>query len=97
MGRDDALPLGVGMISRGEGAMVVAQFGLTMGVMSQPVYGVVVLMAVATTLIAPPMIKFAFKKDAREVRHDRGQVALEVQTERQEIGDDHYARGAALD
>jgi Kef-type K+ transport system membrane component KefB len=60
MGRTEALRIGVGMIPRGEVTMVVAQLGLTMGVITQNVFGVVVLVAVATTLVAPPLIKAAF-------------------------------------
>jgi Kef-type K+ transport system membrane component KefB len=40
--------------------MVVAQLGLAMGVISQSIYGVVVFMAVASTLVAPPLLKMAF-------------------------------------
>jgi Kef-type K+ transport system membrane component KefB len=60
MGRLNALRTGVGMIPRGEVTMLVAQLGLTLGAVSQPVFGAVVLAAVATTLIAPPLIKVAF-------------------------------------
>jgi len=60
MGKTDAVRIGVGMIPRGEVGMVVAQIGLTTGVLSQGVYGVVVFMAAATTLIAPPLLKVAF-------------------------------------
>ena len=60
LGKVDAIRIGVGMIPRGEVGMVVAQLGLTMGVLSQPVYGVVVFMAVASTIVAPPLLKIAF-------------------------------------
>lgn len=60
LGKADAFKIGVGMIPRGEVGMVVAQIGLTMGVISQNIYGVVVFMAVATTLVAPPLLKIAF-------------------------------------
>lgn len=73
LGKADALRIGVGMIPRGEVGMVVAQLGLTMGVISRPVYGVVVFMAVATTVVAPPLLKFTFSgvapKDAVEEFH----------------------------
>ena len=59
-GRKDALRIGVGMIPRGEVGMVVAQVGLGLGVIAQNVYGVAVFMAVATTMIAPPLLKLAF-------------------------------------
>jgi Kef-type K+ transport system membrane component KefB len=61
MGRTDAVRVGVGMIPRGEVGMVVAQIGLNMGVMAHSVYGTIVFMSVATTLIAPPLLKLAFR------------------------------------
>jgi Kef-type K+ transport system membrane component KefB len=61
LGRPDMLRVGVGMIPRGEVGMVVAQIGLNMGVIEKPVYAVVVFMAIATTLVAPPMLKYAYR------------------------------------
>ena len=49
------------MMPRGEVGMVVAQIGLAMGVISQPIYGVVVFMAVATTIVAPPLLNLAYR------------------------------------
>ena len=79
MGRRDALRVGVGMIPRGEVGMVVAQIGLRMGVMAEAVYGIIVFMSVATTLIAPPLLKLAFRgeeaADGRRRGHDPARVA----------------------
>lgn len=61
LGRADALRVGVGMIPRGEVGMVVAQIGFSSGMIEQSVYGVVVFMSVATTIVAPPLINIAFK------------------------------------
>lgn len=61
MGFPDALRVGCGMVPRGEVGMVVAQIGLGLGVISAGVYGVVVAMAVATTLIAPPLLNLAYR------------------------------------
>jgi Kef-type K+ transport system membrane component KefB len=61
MGRADAVRVGVGMVPRGEVGMVVAQIGLKMGVMAASVYGIIVFMSVATTLVAPPLLKLAFR------------------------------------
>ncbi len=61
LGRTDAVRIGVGMVPRGEVGLVVAQIGMTMGVIAQHVYGVVVFMAVATTLVAPPLLAVAFR------------------------------------
>lgn len=57
----DAVRIGVGMVPRGEVGMVVAQIGLGLGVVSQPIYGVVVFMAVMTTVVAPPMLNWAYR------------------------------------
>ncbi len=59
LGKADALRIGVGMIPRGEVGMVVAQIGLGFGILSRSSYGVVVFMSVATTLIAPSLLKIA--------------------------------------
>jgi len=64
MGRRDALQVGCGMVPRSEVGMVAAQLGLTLGVMSQPVYGVIVGMAVATTILTPALLKFAYREPA---------------------------------
>ncbi len=61
LGRDDAIRVGVGMIPRGEVGMVVAQIGLGLGVIPSPIYAVVVFMAVGTTLIAPPLLSYAYR------------------------------------
>jgi Kef-type K+ transport system membrane component KefB len=61
MGRADALRVGVGMIPRGEVGMVVAQIGLGFGILSRSSYGVVVFMSVATTIIAPALIKLTYR------------------------------------
>jgi Kef-type K+ transport system membrane component KefB len=60
LGRVDALRIGAGMVPRGEVGMIVAQLGLTLGIIHKPAYAAVVIIAVATTLLAPPLVKFAF-------------------------------------
>ena len=61
LGMRDALRVGVGMIPRGEVGLVVAQVGLGAGIVSREGYGIAVFMAVMTTLIAPLLLKFAFR------------------------------------
>jgi Kef-type K+ transport system membrane component KefB len=60
MGRTDAIRVGVGMVPRGEVGMVVAQIGLNLGVIGHNIYGTIVFVSVASTLIAPPLLKLAF-------------------------------------
>jgi Kef-type K+ transport system membrane component KefB len=61
LGWADASRVGAGMVPRGEIGMVAAQIGQSLGVISAHVYAVVVLMSVATTLVAPPLLKLAYR------------------------------------
>ncbi len=42
--------------------MVAAQIELGLGVIPRSVYGVVAFMAVATTVVAPPMLRLGYRK-----------------------------------
>jgi Kef-type K+ transport system membrane component KefB len=63
MTRREMAQIGAGMIPRGEVGIVVAQIGLGLAVISPQFFAAVLFMAVATTLVAPPLIKFFFVKD----------------------------------
>jgi Kef-type K+ transport system membrane component KefB len=64
LGVRQALRVGFGMVPRGEVGMVVAQIGLAMGAISTTVYGVVVFTALATTIVAPPLLAFSYRGSA---------------------------------
>jgi Kef-type K+ transport system membrane component KefB len=57
-----AMRVGVGMIPRGEVAMVAAQLGLSMLILNAAVYSVIVFVVVASALLTPPLLKIAFGK-----------------------------------
>lgn len=54
--------IGVGMISRGEVALIVASKGMGIGLMGSAFLGPVILMVVATTIITPVLLKFVFRR-----------------------------------
>lgn len=56
----DCVRVGVGMISRGEVALIVASKGNSIGLMSQSLLGPVVIVVVLTTIVAPVFLKIAF-------------------------------------
>jgi len=60
LGLRGAAQVGVGMVPRGEVGIVVAQIGLGVGVITESLFGAVLFMACATTLIAPPLIRPLF-------------------------------------
>src|SRR5690606_24616625 len=63
MSKKEMAQVGVGMIPRGEVGIVVAQIGLGLAVISESFFAAVLFMAVATTLIAPPLIKYFYAED----------------------------------
>src|SRR5262249_84625 len=58
-----ALAVGVGMMPRGEVALIVALFGLNSHIVTAPTYAIVVFMSAVTTLLAPPMLRFVYRHE----------------------------------
>jgi Kef-type K+ transport system membrane component KefB len=54
------LVVGVGMVPRGEVGLIFADLGRRSGVLSEEVFGAVLLMIMATTFVAPPALKALF-------------------------------------
>jgi Kef-type K+ transport system membrane component KefB len=59
--RIGATRVALGMLPRGEVALIVAGIGLTSGVIGQDVFGVAIVMTVVTTVLAPVFLIPAFK------------------------------------
>jgi Kef-type K+ transport system membrane component KefB len=68
-----AFRVGIGMLPRGEVALIVAGIGLSAGVVSTEIFGVAILMTLLTTIIAPLIMVTVF--DDRPGRSDLGTVA----------------------
>ena len=58
----EALALGFGMNARGSTEVIVASIGLSVGVLDQRLFSVIVTMAVVTTLIMPPTLRWALSR-----------------------------------
>ena len=54
---------GVCMVPRGEVGIIVGLVGISSGIITQEIYSVVLGMSLLTTLITPPLILLAFKKE----------------------------------
>ncbi|MBE5958811.1 MAG: cation:proton antiporter [Lachnospiraceae bacterium] len=65
------LRIGVGMISRGEVALIVANKGLSVGLIGTDFLGPIVLVVVFTTIITPIMLKPVFQKDVVEITEEQ--------------------------
>lgn len=64
--KEESLQIGVGMISRGEVALIVANKGIAAGLMSTTLFGPVVIMVIATTIVTPILLKLVFRDKAVE-------------------------------
>lgn len=56
-GNREALQVGVGMVSRGEVALIVAQKGYSLGLLDSAIMPAVVLVVIATTILTPVILK----------------------------------------
>jgi Kef-type K+ transport system membrane component KefB len=75
MGRGSANIVGVGMIPRGEVGIIIASIGLTTGALTNNLFSIVVFMSLATTIIAPSMVTWAFKrKDSAKPTFNSGKA-----------------------
>lgn len=62
----ESIQIGAGMVSRGEVALIVATKGASLGLMSTVFFGPIIIMVVVTTIIAPILLKLAFRNDGVE-------------------------------
>ena len=58
----------IGMLPRGEVALIIAGIGLASGVIGQQIFGVGILMTVVTTVLAPIMLVPAFRRKESDLR-----------------------------
>jgi len=59
--RREALQLGIGMISRGEVGLIVANVGLSAGWLNNEIFSAIVAMVLVTTLVTPLLLRTAFR------------------------------------
>jgi len=59
---DSSVLVGVSMIPRGEVGIIVASIGLTIGVFNNQMFTTIMLMTLATSIVAPPLISWAYKR-----------------------------------
>ena len=69
--RIGAWRVGVGMAPRGEVGLIVAGIGVSQGLIGQDLFGVAILMTIATTLLAPIVLVPAFRNNSPGLRRDQ--------------------------
>ena len=65
MGKWEALRVGVGMMPRGEVALIVASAGLKVGAVGSQLFSMTVVTVFITSLLTPPLLKLVFERGPR--------------------------------
>lgn len=81
LGHWEALSLGAGMNARGAMEIIVATIGLSRGILTQEMYSIILMVAIVTSLMAPPLLRWTLSKVAI---HDEERERLEAE-ERQRM------------
>lgn len=76
MNHPEALAVGLAMNARGSTEVILATIGLTMGLLNQTLFTIIVLMAVVTTLCMPPLLRWAL---ARVPLRDEEKARMETE------------------
>lgn len=63
----DSMKIGIGMMARGEVALITAQKGLAAGLLTSDYFTAVILLILASSIITPVMLKRQYKKEAEAV------------------------------
>jgi len=63
-----AIRIGLGMVPRGEVALIIAGIGLSYGILDEKIFGVAIMMTLLTTIPAPPLLNIYLKKRERGTR-----------------------------
>jgi Kef-type K+ transport system membrane component KefB len=86
--RWEAVAVGVGLNARGAMELVIAAIGLSIGVLSLPMYSIIVLIAVLTSLMAGPMLRYCARKGGIKQQETTGRRSP---VEREVVANDRFA------
>ncbi len=78
LGHWEGLALGAGMNSRGVIEVIIAMVGLRLGVLSPEMYTIIVLVAIITSLMAPPILRTAMSRIEHTAEEDLRERAFEL-------------------
>jgi len=65
-----ALRIGIGMVPRGEVALIIAGIGLTLGVLDNQLFSIIILLTLISTIVAPPLLTASLKISGHGTRKE---------------------------
>lgn len=66
MSKSESVQIGVGMISRGEVAIITANIGLQKGIISEEIFLPTLIVVILTTIVTPVLLKLAFSHNVEK-------------------------------
>lgn len=88
LGRWEGVALGAGMNARGALEIIIATIGLSLGVLTEAMFAVIVLVAIATSLMAPPILTRALARVPMS-EEERARLGREASHQRSLLGNVH--------
>lgn len=88
LGRWESLSLGAGMNARGAIEIIVATVGLSLGILTQEMYTIVLMVAIVTSLMAPPILRATLKRVPMSPEEEE-RLARDEQREASFLGNVH--------
>jgi len=65
-GGTNRMIVGFGMIPRGEVGLIFANVGMALGVVTDELFSVIIVMVIFSTLLTPPILTFLLKKEDKK-------------------------------
>lgn len=62
----ESLKIGVGMMNRGEVALIVAQKGLALGLLNSMFFTSVIILILVSAIVTPVILKLLYQRDERK-------------------------------
>jgi Kef-type K+ transport system membrane component KefB len=70
--------VGVGMVPRGEVGLIIAGIGRAQGVIPDAIFSALIIMSIATTLLAPPVLKWLYRASPERAKPNRDVLRTEL-------------------
>lgn len=76
----ESLQLGIGMISRGEVGLIVANVGMNNGLIGNELFSSIIGMVLVTTLVTPPLLRAVFPRRSKPAAKNKPQETIQKET-----------------
>jgi Kef-type K+ transport system membrane component KefB len=74
----ESLQMGIGMVSRGEVGLIIANIGVSEGYLSNEMLTIIVGMVLVTTLVTPPLLRWSFKQPDKPAEKPSPQAEIDT-------------------